>query len=324
MKKKIYDLINEANNIVICSHIYPDGDSIGSSFGLALTLKKLGKKVAIYKNDEFPKFLDFLYREDVYLNESNKDEFEDLDLFISLDSSSIDRIEGSEEYFNKAKTRVCIDHHITNTNYCDYNYVLDSSSACEIVASLMFDYGFEVIKEAATYFYLGILTDTNRFNYQSSNSNTLRVAADLLDLGADKELVHDNLYETLDPKKLIFEADMVKNATYIGDKIVVAKVRQDELDKYDLSVEDVEGLVSLLRTINGIEVSAVIKDDGESSQKISFRSHSIVDVSKIALEFGGGGHVRASGASVEGTNEEVFEKVVKRLEQLYESGDLSR
>lgn len=324
VKNKVFNLIKEAKNILICGHIYPDGDSIGSSFGLALSLRNLGKKVAVIKNDEYTKYLDFMYREDLYLNEDNKADFEDLDLFISVDSSSIDRIEGSEEYFSKAKTTACIDHHITNTHYCDYNYVLDASSACEMVAQFLMDNNVEIPKDAASFLYLGILTDTNRFNYQSSNSNTLRVAANLLDLGADKAYIHDNLYETLDPKKLIFETDAIKNATYIGDKIVVAKVVQEDLDKYDLSVEDVEGLVSLLRTIKGIEVSAVVKEDGENSQKLSFRSQNIVDVSKIALEFGGGGHVRASGASQEGSNDEVFNKVVKRLERLYEDGDLSR
>ena len=319
MKNNFLKSVQQSNNILISAHINPDGDSIGSSFGLALVLKHLGKNVKIIKNDDYPKYLDFLYREDLYLN-SDMDE---IDLFIALDSASIDRLGDSIKYFNKAKNTVCIDHHITNTGYAEMNLVIQSSSTCEILAYMLIENNIYIPEDAATYFYLGILTDTGRFNYQTSNSQTLRVAANLLDINADKNLIHDNLYERMDASIIIFQSDMLKKATHIGDKVILVDIKKTDIEKYGYTFDDVEGIVSLLRTIDGIEVACIVKEYEDDEQKLSFRSHNIIDVSEIAKEFGGGGHIRASGATVKGTNDEVFKLVQKRLEKLYEDGNLN-
>lgn len=319
MKNNFLKSVQQSNNILISAHINPDGDSIGSSFGLALVLKHLGKNVKIIKNDDYPKYLDFLYREDLYLN-SDMDE---IDLFIALDSASIDRLGDSIKYFNKAKNTVCIDHHITNTGYAEMNLVIQSSSTCEILAYMLIENNIYIPEDAATYFYLGILTDTGRFNYQTSNSQTLRVAANLLDINADKNLIHDNLYEKMDASTIIFQSDMLKKATHIGDKVILVDIKKTDIEKYGYTFDDVEGIVSLLRTIDGIEVACIVKEYEDDEQKLSFRSHNIIDVSEIAKEFGGGGHIRASGATVKGTNDEVFKLVQKRLEKLYEDGNLN-
>lgn len=321
VKNSFFKLVQQANNILITGHINPDGDSIGSSFGLALALKNLGKNVKIIKNDDFPTNLEFIYRDDLYYN----DEFNDsIDLFIAVDSGDIERIGDSVKYFNMAKSTANIDHHITNTHYADINIVLEASSACEIVTELCIDYDVIIPEDAATYLYLGILTDTFRFVYESSTSTTLRTAAALLDINANKKLIHDNLYDKLNTNLLLFQADVIKNSTRIGNKIIVAMITKDLVKKYDLDFDKTSGIVSLLRTIDGIEVSAIVQEDEPNRQKLSFRSQEFVDVSKIAIEFGGGGHVRASGANYEGTLDEVFDKVVKRMEKLYEDGDLSR
>lgn len=319
MKNNFLKSVQQSNNILISAHINPDGDSIGSSFGLALVLKHLGKNVKIIKNDDYPKYLDFLYREDLYLNS----DMNEIDLFIALDSASIDRLGDSIKYFNKAKNTVCIDYHITNTGYAEMNLVIQSSSTCEILAYMLIENNIYIPEDAATYFYLGILTDTGRFNYQTSNSQTLRVAANLLDINADKNLIHDNLYERMDASTIIFQSDMLKKATHIGDKVILVDIKKTDIEKYGYTFDDVEGIVSLLRTIDGIEVACIVKEYEDDEQKLSFRSHNIIDVSEIAKEFGGGGHIRASGATVKGTNDEVFKLVQKRLEKLYEDGNLN-
>lgn len=319
LKNKFFKLVQQSENILISAHINPDGDAIGSSFGLALVLRELGKNVKIIKNDEYPKYLDFLYRDDLYFN----DDFKEIDLFISLDSADIGRIGESVEYFDKAKNTICIDHHITNEGYADLDIILEASSTCEILAHMFIEYDVYIPEDAATFFYLGILTDTGRFNYESSTSQTLRVAASLLDINANKKLVHENLFERMDPNLLIFQSDMIKKATKIGNNIILVAVKQDDIDKYGYTFDDAEGLVSLLRTIDGIEVACIVKEYEKDEQKLSFRSQSIVDVSKIAKELGGGGHVRASGATVNGTSDEVFKLVKERLEKLYEDGNIS-
>lgn len=319
VKNSFFKLIQQSNNILISAHISPDGDAIGSSFGLALVLRNLGKNVKIIKNDDYPENLDFMYRDDLYYN----DEFENIDLFIALDSADKNRLGSSIEYFDKAEATACIDHHITNEGYADVNIILQQSSTCEIVAETLIDYDVYIPEDAASYLYLGILTDTFRFNYESSNSTTLRVAANLLDINADKKLIHNNLYEKINLNQYFFEADVIKNATMIGENIIVAKITKDSIEKNNLSFPLIEGLVSKMRSIEGIEVAVIVKEDEEDTSKLSFRSKNIVDVSEIAKEFGGGGHIRASGATVEGNVDQVFDIIIKRLEKIYEQWDIS-
>lgn len=320
VKNDFFKLVQQSNNILISAHVNPDGDAIGSSFGLALVLQSLGKNAKIIRNDHYPTNLEFLKREDLYFN----DDFDDIDLFIAVDSADIKRIGISKTYFDKAKSTVCIDHHITNEGYADINIILRSSSTCEMLAEMLIDYDVYIPQDAATYFYLGILTDTFRFSYVSANSTTLRVAANLLDINADKNLIHENLYEKLNTNLLFFQAEVIKNATRIGNKIIAAKITRELVRKYGLDFDKIENIVSVLRSIDGIEVSAIVREDGDIEQKLSFRSQNIVDVSEIAKEFGGGGHTRAAGASCTGSVDEVFDILLNRLEKLYEDGDISR
>ncbi|MDO4604899.1 MAG: bifunctional oligoribonuclease/PAP phosphatase NrnA [Helcococcus sp.] len=317
-KNKLFEQIDNSNNILISAHVNPDGDAVGSSFGLAYILRNMGKNVYVINNDKFPTNLEFIYDESMYYN----NQFEDIDLFIAIDSADIMRIGSSIEYFNKAKDTAVIDHHITNTGYSNNDIIYLSSSACEIVAETFIDKGIDIPQKAADYLYLGILTDTYRFQYSASTSNTLRVAAALIDLGARKDFIHGNLYERFDPNYLFLQAEVIQNATWIGDKIITAKISKDLIDKYNLDFDKSEGLVSLLITIDGVELSAIAKEDTDNQSKLSFRSQNIVDVSKLAKEFGGGGHMRASGATVQGSLDEVFERLNKRLEKLYEDGNL--
>lgn len=317
-KNKLFEQIDNSNNILISAHVNPDGDAVGSSFGLAHILRNMGKNVYVIKNDKFPTNLEFMYDESMYFD----NQFEDIDLFIAIDSADIMRIGNSIEYFNKAKDTAVIDHHITNVGYSNNDIIYLSSSACEIVAETFLERGINIPQKAADYLYLGILTDTFRFQYSASTSNTLRVAADLIDLGARKDFIHDNLYERFDPNYLFLQAEVIQNATWIGDKIITAKISKALVDKYDLDFDKAEGLVSLLRTIDGVEVSAIAKEFTDTQSKYSFRSQNIVDVSKLAKEFGGGGHMRAAGATVDGSLDEAFEKLNIRLEKLYEDGNL--
>lgn len=315
--KKLFEQIKTANNILISAHIAPDGDAVGSSFGLALIIKELGKNVKVIKNDDYPSNLEFIYRDDLYYN----DEFEDIDLFIAVDSADKQRIGESQEYFDKAKDTAVIDHHITNEGYSNNDIIYFSSSASEMVADIFINGGYKITKEAANYLYLGILTDTYRFQYDSADDKTFEIAAKLFRLGAEKKLIQEELFETLDPNLLFMQVEVIKNAKRIGDKIITAKITKELLDKYNLDFAKTESLVSLLKTIKGIEVSAIAKEENENESKFSFRSQKYVDVSKIATEFGGGGHVRASGATYYSNIDDAYEKLNERLERLNAQGD---
>ena len=306
--------IDQAQSISICSHISPDGDAVGSSTGLYLALKEMGKDVYLVKNDDFPSNLEFVKHEDFY---TGGQAFE-TDLFIVTDVSSDDRIGNGIEFHKLAKNSLCIDHHKTNDGFFP-NCIIEStlSSTCELIAAILFEGEYKISPLAATFLYLGISTDTHRFQYESTSAETLRIAAKLIDLGADKKMINLALYESLNVNYLLLQAEVINSATRFHDgKFIIASLTNDQLDKYGLDHDETEGLVSILKSITGIEVACLVKEHEELDQKISFRSKETVDVSAIAQEFGGGGHIRASGCTILSNNKDAFDKVYERLKRV--------
>lgn len=308
------DTINKANTISICSHISPDGDAIGSSTGLYLMLKEMGKEVYLIKNDDFPSNLRFVYKEDYYTDTTP---FE-TDLFILTDVAHHDRIGIGKEYKELAKDSLVIDHHRTEGGYCDKNLIVSSmSSTCQLITDLALANGLNISKETATYLYLGMLTDTYRFQYEYSNADTLRTAAELLDRGANKSLLHLELYESLDVDYLLLQAEVIQSAKrFKEDKFIIASLTNEQLDRYGLDHDQTEGLVSIIKSIQGIELACLVKEHDVNDQKVSFRSKEEIDVAELAKEFGGGGHIRASGCTLLMSNKEAFDKVYERLQRL--------
>lgn len=307
------NMIQKAKSIVICSHISPDGDAIGSSTALYLALKELGKEVYLYRNDSFPTNLSFLQNDDYYTDEDIE-----TDLFIVTDVASLDRIGNGSKCFELAKHSLCIDHHTTNSGFFEANIIEPSlSSTCELIASLLLEGGYKITKTIATYLYLGITTDTNRFQYESTSDRTLMIASKLLKLGADKQLINLNLFESMNPDYLLLQAEVINKARIFNEgRFILASLSLEQLSRYNLDHDKTESLVSILKSIKGIELACLVKEDEEQVQKLSFRSKESIDVSKLATEFGGGGHVRASGATVNGNKDDVYKLLEKRMEEL--------
>ncbi|MDO4778801.1 MAG: bifunctional oligoribonuclease/PAP phosphatase NrnA [Tissierellia bacterium] len=313
-------MIDDANVIALCAHINPDGDAIGSSSGLYHILKNMGKDVHLIKNDEFPTNLEFI---------KDKTNYEDInletDLFIVMDVADKKRIGNAIDVFEKSKKKVCIDHHQTNGGFSDLDIIFPKeSSTCEIIADICLSLGYDIPEDAATLLYLGITTDTNRFMYESTSPKTLRIAANLIELGADKRLIIDNLYEKLDMNYHLLQAKIMSESEFLENgKIVLAKLTKETLEEYGLDFDKVESLVSILKSIDGVEVAVLVKEYGEFEQKISMRSKSFVNVSDIAREFGGGGHIRASGLTLNENVDDAYSIIKKRMERFVNEGNIS-
>lgn len=310
--------IQKARSITICSHINPDGDAVGSSIGLYLALKDLGKEVYLIKNDGFPTNLTFMKdeffgEEDIYLDKAIKS-----DLFIVTDVASKERIGSGIDFFNLSSDSLCIDHHKTNSGFCRNNIIEPHmSSTCELIAGLLIDGGYKISNDTASFLYLGISTDTNRFLYESSSADTLKIAAHLLEKGANKPLIHNNLYEREDPNYISLQAEVINDAKiFKSDKFILARITKEQLERYNLDFDHIEGLVSILKSLDGVELSCLVKEDRTDYQKVSFRSKNHIDVAELALEYGGGGHKRAAGCTIKGSNDEVFDLLYKRLHDL--------
>lgn len=305
MNKSVYqamdesiDIINKTPIVYMSSHINPDGDSIGSMLGLALGLIKKGKKVVLVKNDSLPS--DYLFLPGIELIQSLDKIPEHVDVFISLDSSDLDRLGDSKDLFNIASKIINIDHHISNTNFGDINIVQPHASATgEIVYELLTKMNIEIDKEIAENLYTAISTDTGSFKYDSVSAITHSIISELIKTGMNTSKINIMLYESvsIERTRLLIESLNSMNIYYKG-KLAIVRVTQDMLSKTKTSLDDTEGIVSFIRKMQGIEVACLLKELQNEEVKVSIRSKEYVDVSQLCTSLGGGGHIRAAGCTI--------------------------
>lgn len=311
---RITQAIHEAETIAISGHVNPDGDCLGSILGLGLTLESLGKKVDMVHNER-PSHLAYLPGFDrLQALNPNKS----YDLFVMVDLGDRDRLKESAALLDRAKMTVNFDHHQVNEGVCDLVcQVKDASSTCELLGAYLIDQGFSIPAPAATALFAGITTDSNRFMYDTARARCLRLAADLIDRGADPGLVYLHEYQSVDPRLFAFKGALVDRASFLCEgKVVLATVSQEDLTHYSITMGEAEGVVDVLRNLDGVEVACLVKEMGEKSSKFSFRSKRFFNVEEVARSFGGGGHIKAAGASVSLPKDQAFDQVKAYFEGL--------
>ena len=297
---KIINCIDEGNYFIVTSHVNPDGDNIGSTLSMYYYLKSINKEVYYVLDDDTPINLKFLLKDIEILS---SEEFIKLNL-ISLDCGDLDRICIDKTLIENSKKLICIDHHASNDNYGDINYVVpEASSTCELVYNLFKrineTQNTQVIdKKIATALYTGVVTDTGKFTYSNTHPSTFDMAKDLLILGAETNKVICEVYgnNPYNYYKLLGEA--LNTLDIIDTKIAVITLTQDMLTRNNISFKDTDGITPYCRDIENVEVGILVKEKSSNEIKISLRSKNYVDVSHIAKVFNGGGHVRAAGLTV--------------------------
>ena len=310
---EILEEIKKADKIVILTHETPDGDAIGSCLGLKLALEKIGKYSDIIMTN-YARTFEFLPRVSEIETESD---IKNYDLAISLDCANFKRLD-NREYFENAKKTIVIDHHGSNNMYGDINYVNPVAPACsEILLAILSYYEIEVDVEIGTCLMTGIITDTGGLQYPATTADTFEYAAELLRKGVD---IADICKRTLQTKtKANFELQkrvMDRMEILENGKVAFSYIDQKDMDEVNAEEGDHEGLVNIGRNIEGIEISIFIRQkDNEKAYKVSLRSGSYVNVSDVCLMFGGGGHPRAAGALIQGTKEQVKEKLLKEIDK---------
>ena len=310
----ILEEIKKAQTIVILTHESPDGDAVSSSLSVMNVLLGLGKTVNVVI-PEYPKNFDFLPGADKILQ---KGEIDNYDLAISVDCTDLKRLVGAKEYFETAKTTIEIDHHSVNAMFADYNYVDPAAPSCCQVLIAMFEYyGVEITKDIATCILTGIITDTGGFQWGGVTPETFEFAAELIRKGAKiKEICRIALRKKskvhCELEKLIFN-----RLEYFEDgKIALAYLTIEDYNNLKTEIGDDEGLVEMLRDIDGVEVAVLLKEkEGTNGFKISLRSHETVNVSDIALLIGGGGHRGAAGGFISGTLEQAKTKIIEIIKR---------
>lgn len=314
--ERISEVIQSGSNFAILPHVRADGDCIGSSFALLLALRKLGKSAKVILEEDIPQIYSFLPGDYI--------KFEDLpantkfEITICLDSGDEERINRRMKLVNESKTSINIDHHITNTKYAQYNYIDTYSSATgEIVYEAIKQLGAEIDEEIATNLYVAIATDTGGFRYGNTTSKTHSIAAKLLQANIDIAKINRKIFETVTLAKLKL-ISMVANRLelHANGKIAVIAISRELILEAGANEDDVDGLSSLPRTIEGVEVGVLLTEKGHGNTKVSFRSNEYIDVSKVAAFFNGGGHKRASGCTLETDIETAKEKILAVVKEI--------
>lgn len=301
-------LLKENQSFVLTAHISPDGDSLGSMLALYEFLVRQGKQVAVVLDDTIPDVFRMLPCWDVI---RTVDEAGNLtpDLLIILDASSIDRIGRVAEIVQA--TTLNIDHHVSNQGFTDYR-LLDSEAAAtgELIYRLLDEARAPITREMATNLYTAIATDCGFFRYANTRPSTMRIGADLLAYGVEPNTIAEALEQvSLDTMRLT--ARVLQTMAFFAEgKIALITVTRDMLE-HDESTDE---LINYPRKVEGVEVAVMLKQKDEHLVKISMRSKQ-ADVSRIAVHFGGGGHIRAAGCSIEGTIDEAWQQLLPVIEQ---------
>lgn len=300
---RLEDYLDGVRTIAVSGHIRPDGDCIGSVLGIYNYIRTNYREIQIKAYLEpIPFDFEFLSGSDKLIR-ANRFDNTAFDLFICCDCGDLGRLGDSSVYFSNAKKTICIDHHETNGAFADVNYVFpEASSTCELVGQIIDRERID--KKTAECLYTGMVTDTGLFQYNCTHSSTMEFAGFLMDNGIDFSYIVDHVFFTKSIKQLQMLGVGINNSkTYLDGRIIASYVTADQMKKYDAAPKNMEGVVSTLRSVEGVELAFFMYPTEDGSYKVSSRaSTDRVDLSALALKYGGGGHKRAAGFSMDGTD----------------------
>lgn len=311
---KFETFLEGVNTIGIAGHVKPDGDCIGSTLAVYNYLKTNYPHIrATLYLEPIPNIFKFLSRSDEIVHNCGKDETHDL--FLALDCGDIGRLGDAAKYFTCAKRTFCIDHHISNSSFADENYIYpQASSTCELVFELLDR--TKITREVAECIYVGLVHDTGVFQYSCTSAKTMNIAGWLMETGIDfTRIIDDTFYQKTYNQNRILGQALVNSRLYLGGKCIATVITAAEMEEYEVKPKHLEGIVQQLRVTKGTEAAIFIYENPDGTYKVSMRSNEKVDVAAIMMKFGGGGHVRAAGATMEGCAEDILQRVINEVEQ---------
>jgi phosphoesterase RecJ-like protein len=288
---------------LIATHEAPDGDALGSMLATKLALDTLGRDAVMYLAGDVPLPREYRFMELEILRRGSPPADAAERVLVALDCAKEARLGTDEALLERAPLVVNIDHHHDNTCFGDVNLIVpDASSTGEIMRDVFRELGVEITPEIAEALYIAIVTDTGRFQYTNTTPKALRLAADLVEAGADAHRVFQGVYESVEFAKLKLLARALERAeVYEGGRLVISHLYKSDFDDVGASEPYSEGIIDFLRAVEGAEMSVLLREPpskGGNERKASLRSNADeLDVSAIARKAGGGGHRQAAGFS---------------------------
>lgn len=313
----VIDKIMSAKSVAVLPHVNEDPDALGSCFAFKKVMQLIGKEAIVYVSGKIEERLAFIGKDYVMYSE---DITHNHDLCVCLDCGDLDRLAERKAMFEEIGNTVNIDHHFTNTCFADANYVDGKAAATsEILFELFVKMGIKLNSEIACDLYTAICSDTGCFKYSNVTPKTMRTAASLLEYGFDHAEAARLLFDSETLEAARFKAEITENIqSYADGKIKVVVTDENAGERYGIHKEDIPNLVDIPRRIEGTEIAVCIKHV-EKGFRLNLRSNGAADVAAVAMKFGGGGHIKAAGATLKyNTADEALKAVVEECKKALE------
>jgi phosphoesterase RecJ-like protein len=301
--------VADAKSVAVTCHVNPDGDALGSALGFALAAAKAGKEVVVSFGEPFVLADSFSFLPvEVFVP---PDQFPTApEVMITFDVADRERLGELSVPAGAAETLIVVDHHITNEGFGHIDIIDPGAAATAVLAfDLIQELGWEIDADIASCLHVGLVTDTGRFQYSTTTAEVFRMAADLVESGADPYLIGRMVFENAPFAYLAVAAAVQRRAKLEAElSLVWSVLHDDDLAEAGLAPEEVEGLIDYIRIAREADVAVLLKQTPEGT-KASLRSRAVVDVGSLALAFGGGGHARAAGFTSNGDPKETIEQI---------------
>jgi len=314
MLSRIKQVITENESFLVATHTKPDGDGIGSQLAVVSALKKMGKGV-VGVTDSIPEMYTFLNRDGFLLDIEQLPRSERTDVFIIVDSSNPDRC--TLDNFPVNSLVINIDHHSDNTKFGDINYIdSNASSAGVLVYRLLRYMNINIDSIIADYLYTAILTDTGRFSFSNTDSESFHIAAHLVELGASPQELTYKIYKDYSFKRAeIFSNALVSLQSHLDGKVITLELSHRLIEDLNINRHETDGIIDYPQGIQGQEAVFFFKEFDIGEVKVSMRSKGIIDVQRIAAKFGGGGHPFASACSIQSSIREAKAAIIRECKK---------
>ena len=312
--KSLDELFAGVKTAAIAGHIRPDGDCVGSCLANYnyITTYYPQIEVSLYLQP-IPNIFKFMKNADKIISDCTADK--EFDLFIAQDCGDAKRLGNAAKYFESAEHTICVDHHVSNQNFAEHNYIFpDASSTCELIFELLPDERID--REIAECIYTGMVHDTGVFQYSCTSRKTMEIAGKLIEKGINfPKIVDETFFTKTYNQNRIMGLALMKSVLHLDGKCISSVITKQEMEEYDVLPKHLDGIVSQLRVTKDVEVAIFLYELEDGEFKVSTRSKELVDLSEIAVKFDGGGHVRAAGFSMKGEPEQIIEAILEEVKK---------
>ncbi len=309
--------ISESHNILLTSHVRPDGDALGSEAAVYHLLKSIKKNPVIYNSSPLPWEFNFLNEDNIfhqYNSEEDKEKLEKFDLAIVLDVGSFSRLGALGDDLKASGIPViCLDHHPIRSKEFDYEVVdTDAAATCSLIYEFIMETNPQLMNlDIANAIWVGIMTDTGSFRFENTTPKTMKISAKLLDFGVTPGALYRHIYENKLPQQMFLLGMVLQNVKYAcNGKLAWFFITQEMAAKAGAKIEEVDGYTDFVRTTYGVEAAIMFLEREKKNIRLNFRSKGNVIINEIAKRHGGGGHKFAAGATIFDTIERAEEIII--------------